>query len=177
MKVKPNVVIWLDKRRAKNDGRYPVKIEIVHQRRQYYYPTNINLTEPEFQNALSPKPGSKMKETHLKLNELERQANATVNKIVDELNTEFSIALFEKYLHINESDYKDVFKCFERKIDYLKGKDQIKTATGYETAMKAFQNYTGRSAFLFAEIDKMFLEDFESFNHYWYIRSLPADNF
>jgi len=29
--------------------------------------------------------------------------------------------------------------------------------------MKAFQNYTGRSAFLFAEIDKMFLEDFESF--------------
>lgn len=160
---KPTINIWLDSRRVKKNNKYPVKIRITHKRERYYYPTNISLTESEFENALSPKPSMKMKETHLKLNELERQATTTVDKIVDELHTEFSIDLFEKYLHINNSDYRDVFKCFQRKIDYLNSQGQIKTATGYQTAMKAFKNYTGRTALLFFEVDKMFMEGFESF--------------
>ncbi|MBK8659608.1 MAG: hypothetical protein IPN22_12240 [Bacteroidetes bacterium] len=75
MRIKPSINIWLDNRRIKKDDKYPVKIRITYHRQRYYYPTNISLSEIEFQNALSPKPSRGLKETHLKLQELERQAN------------------------------------------------------------------------------------------------------
>lgn len=160
---KPSVALWLDTRRSKKDGKFPVKVRIIHKRKPYYYPSNITLAENEFTTALSAKPGNKLMEAHLKLNELERQARATVDKITDDLHLEFSIGLFEKYLSISTNDYSDVFNCFQRKIDNLKEKEQIKTAIGYETSLKAFKNYVNRQKLSFAEIDIEFLEGFESF--------------
>src|SRR5205085_694682 len=107
----------------------------------YYYPTNITLSQHEFENALSPKPKSSLKDVHLRLNELERQANDAIDVIVDELNSEFNIGLFEKKLKINTTDNNDVFKCFEIKAEQLKSRGQIRTAEGYLSASKAFRNY------------------------------------
>ncbi len=163
MIAKPTIAVWLDNRRAKKNGKFPVKIRIIHKRIPYYYPANINLSEIDFQKALSPKPSSKLMEAHLKLNELERQANDTVDKIVDELRMEFSIGLFEKYLHINTADYNDLFKCFDRKIEQLTQRDQVKTAGGYETAKNSLQKYTGKNQLSFAEVDAKFLEGFETY--------------
>jgi integrase len=163
MIIKPTIAIWLDNRRAKKGNKYPVKIRITSQRQRYYYPANINLTEVEFENATSAKPVPKLKEAHIKLYELERQATATVNKIVEELHTEFTIELFEKYLNINTPDYNDVFHCYQRKIDQLKERGQIKTAEGYETGLQALKLFTGQNHLSFAEVDKKFLEKFETY--------------
>lgn len=163
VQIKPTINIWLDNRRIKKDDKYPVKIRITYKRNRYYYPTNISLSEIEFKNALSPKPSRGLKDIHFKLQELERQANVTIDKIVDDMQTEFSIGLFEKYLHINNSDYKDVFNCFQRKIDELNQNNQIKTASGYETSLVSFKLFVGRGGISFPEIDKKFLEDYEKF--------------
>ena len=161
MKLKPSVTIWLDTRRAKKDGRYPVKIEITHRRKQYYYPTQISLTESEFSHVISNKPGKKLTEARAKLQEFERQANASVDKIAEDLNSEFTVELFEKYLGISAPDYNDVYKCIQRKVDLLKEKGRIKTAEGYESAIKIFKKYTGADTLSFNEVDKKFLEGFE----------------
>ena len=163
MIAKPSISIWLDNRRAKKGKKFPVKIRITNQRQRYYYPTNINLTEDEFENAISSKPAPRLKEAHLKMHEFERQANATVNKIVDDLLTEFSIGLFEKHLNINSGDYNDVLKCYARKVELLTQRGQIKTAQGYETGANALKQFTGREQLAFAEIDKAFLEKLESY--------------
>ena len=163
VQIKPSINIWLDNRRIKKDDKFPVKIRITYRRQRYYYPTNISLSEIEFQNALSPKPSRGLKETHLKLQELERQANSTVDKIVDDMQTEFSRGLFEKYLHLNDSDYKDVFNCFQRKIDELNQNGQIKTATGYESSLESFKLFVGTEKISFPEVDKKFLENYEKF--------------
>ncbi len=160
---KPKISIWLDNRRVKNDGKFPVKVRVTHHRQRYYFPTNINLTADEFEKALGSKPGMKLREAHLKLMELERQANDTVDKIVDELHMEFNIGLFEKYLYINTADYSDLFKCFDRKIAQLTQRDQVKTAGGYETAKNALQKYTSKNQLSFAEVDAKFLEGFEAY--------------
>ncbi|MBK8659609.1 MAG: phage integrase SAM-like domain-containing protein [Bacteroidetes bacterium] len=78
------------------------------------------------------------------------------------MQTEFSIGLFEKYLNLNDSDYKDVFNCFQRKIDELKQNGQIKTATGYESSLESFKLFVGREKISFPEVDKKFLEDYEN---------------
>lgn len=161
MQVRPTIGIWLDNRREKKDGNYPVKIRITHRRERYYYPTNISLTENEFKQALSAKPGKGLKDVQLKLFELQRHANSAVNKIVDDMQTEFNIGLFEKYLHITDSDYKDIFNCYKRKIDSLKQNGQLKTATGYETSLASFKEYVGRDKLAFPEVDKKFLGDYE----------------
>jgi len=163
MITKPSVALWLDTRRSKKDGKFPVKVRVIHKRIPYYYPSNITLSEAEFITALSPKPGNKLMEAHLKLNELELQARETIDKITDELHLEFDISLFEKYLSISSNDYSDVFNCFQRKIDDLKEKEQIKTAVGYETSLKAFKDYVNRDKLSFVEVDIDFLEGFESF--------------
>jgi integrase len=163
MITKPTVSIWLDNRRAKKGKKFPVKIRITSQRQRYYYPTNINLTEDEFENAASSKPAPRLKEAHLKMHEFERQANATVNKIVDELHTEFSIGLFEKHLNLNTANYNDVFQCYNRKVAQLNQRGQIKTAQGYETGANALKLFTGRDQLVFSEIDKTFLENMESY--------------
>jgi integrase/recombinase XerD len=148
---KPIITIWLDDRRAKKGNLFPVKIRITHKQNRYYYPTNINMNKSDFIKVISNSPGTKLKDYHFQLYELERQANATINKIVDELHLDFTIDLFEKFLNLHESDYKDVFKC------------QLKTAEGYHSALTTFQKYVGRQFLSFAEIDKKFLEEFELF--------------
>lgn len=163
MIAKPTINIWLDTRRAKKGKKYPVKIRITSQRQRYYYPTNINLTEDEFENAVSFKPAPRLKDAHLKMFELERQATATVNKIVDELHTEFSIGLFEKHLNLNTGNYNDVFQCYKRKIAQLNQRGQIKTAQGYETGANALKLFTGREQLVFSEIDKTFLQNLETY--------------
>ena len=163
MKIKPSVTIWLDTRRVKNDGRYPVKIEITHRRKQYYYPTKISLTSVEFNHVISNKPGKKLTEARAKLQEFERQAKAAVDKITDDLNLEFTVELFEKLLGISVPDYNDAYKCFQRKVDLLNEKGQIKTAEGYDSAIKIFKKYTGTDKLSFPEIDKKFLEGFETY--------------
>jgi integrase len=82
--------------------------------------------------------------------------------IVDELHTEFSIALFEKYLHIGSAEYKDVFSCFDRKIQQLRQADQINTAVGYNAAKMNIESFTGRTTLAFQEVDKRFLQDLEN---------------
>ncbi|RYY92997.1 MAG: hypothetical protein EOO11_20475, partial [Chitinophagaceae bacterium] len=46
--MKPTTAIVLDKRRAKKDGRYPIKLRITFLRDQQYYGTGINLTKEDF---------------------------------------------------------------------------------------------------------------------------------
>jgi integrase/recombinase XerD len=162
MRKKPIVTIWLDKRRLKKPDLYPVKIKITHQRQRYYYPANMDLSEQDFMKAISNSPRQKLKDAHVKLFELERQANAAVDKINDELKTEFTIALFEKLLQIQTTDYHDVFRCFERKIETLNAHDQVKTAECYTSALRAFKEFTQRNSLSFVEIDKHFLNNFES---------------
>lgn len=158
---KPSFAFWHDTRRSKKNGKFPVKVRIINNRIPYYYPTGITLSESEFKTALSAKPGNKLKSAHLKLNELERQAQSAIDKIVDGMQTEFSIELFEKCLNINDSNFRDVFNCFQRKIDQLDENGQIKTAAGYRSSLESFRSYVKRGNLAFVEIDKQFIEAYE----------------
>jgi integrase/recombinase XerD len=158
---KPYISIWLDNRRAYADNSYPVKVRITYEGKRNYYPTGIHLSEADFTKATSSRPGPALKEIHLRLQEFERQANFVMEKITEELQVEFSIGLFEKYLRINTGDAKDVFKCFERKIEELKSRDQIKTSVGYQTALNALKRFTKIGLLTFPEVDHRFLEAFE----------------
>ena len=45
-----SVFAVLDRRRAKLNGLYPVKIEVIDHRRQKYYPVGIDLSQTEWES-------------------------------------------------------------------------------------------------------------------------------
>lgn len=42
--------VWLYNKREKKNGRFPVKIRVIWQRKFYFYQTGVDLTEDEFKN-------------------------------------------------------------------------------------------------------------------------------
>jgi len=163
MKSVPIVAIWLDNRRTKNGNLFPVKIRITHNRKRYYYPTGVNLSEVDFNKAVSNNPGAKFTKVHQHLYSLQKEAIEAIFEIIENKKAHFTIELFEKILKLNDPQYRDVFKCFERKIEKSKLEGRIKTSECCRSAYQSFKEFTGNEALSFYEVDKLFLDNYESF--------------
>ncbi len=50
-----SILTILDSRRTKADGKYPVKVQIIYQRTQRYYPTGKTLTPEEWEKLPTTK--------------------------------------------------------------------------------------------------------------------------
>ena len=59
--------IILDKRRLRQDGTYPVKLRVTHDRKQRYYSTKISLTESDFERVMGLRPRKEFKEVRIRL--------------------------------------------------------------------------------------------------------------
>jgi len=163
MKSAPIVAIWLDTRRTKNGNVFPVEIRITHNIKRYYYPTSINLSKVDFNKAVSNNPGAKFTKIHQHLYILQKQAIEAIYEIIENKKAHFTIELFEKILSLNDTQYRDVFKCFERRIEKSKLEGRIKTSESCRSAYQSFKEYTGNAALSFYEVDKLFLDSYESF--------------
>lgn len=139
------VSLYLDTRRAltsgSDKGKYPVKVRVdfsslIGRRCQKYYPTGVNLTEDEFEKAISEKPGKALREASIKL--AERKLHAiTIIKDSPALSPE----LFELYYSGKAIRSANVEALFKLKIESLYENEQIKTAEGYESALQSITDF------------------------------------
>ena len=105
--MKPHVVLYHDTRRKKADGSYPVKVRVTFNRRQKYYPTNVDLTSEQFLNIHSDKVARK----HQKIRDVVFGALAKAKQVCDELKV-FNFTLFEKQyytIRTNDSNLKSLY--------------------------------------------------------------------
>lgn len=161
------VSITLDKRRLKQNGKYPVKLQVFQSepRRQKLYPTVFEFTEKDFQAIWETrKPREENKEERRKLEALEARAY----KIIEAIEP-FSFDTFEAKLHNNsKSDDKNAFHIFDeiemRKLEI----GSISTAEKYRLAKKSFQSYLrfksqNPGSLTFDKITSQFLESYKSY--------------
>lgn len=91
MQIKPTIVTYLDTRRKKKSGRYPVKLRITFRKEQRYYLTGFDLSQDEFEATRSD---TKIKQLPIKLRRQLQdvkfksdaqvvKANEVINKIPD----------------------------------------------------------------------------------------------
>ena len=139
------VALYLDTRRALTTGRdkdkYPVKVRVdfsslVGYRCQKYYPTGVNLTEDEFERAVSEKPGKALRESSMKLAEKKLRA---INIIKD--SPAISAELFELYYTGKAIRSANVEALFKVKITALNENEQVKTAEGYHDACQSILDF------------------------------------
>ena len=168
MKPEVFISIYLDTRRKKSNGKYPVKLRVFcsHPRKQKFYATTFEFSEKEFESiCLTAKPRNEYKEIRKKIQKFEDDAIAIYNEM-----KHFSFELFEKKLYIDDVDRGNVFNFYEEVIKKLKGNGQIGTADTYELSMRSLKHFVEHKdrkdnvkTLQFSEITPMWLESFEKY--------------
>lgn len=126
----------LDTRRIKNDGTYPVKVRITHDRKMVYYPTIYFFNEKEFEKINSEfRLSIDQKDIKTKLAAQEKKAN----DIIEELQFfEFETFALRFTAKGNKADLLSLLKS---KSERLKHEGKIANANLYQQAASLLERY------------------------------------
>ena len=155
--LKPTASIFLDKRRIKKDGVYPVKITVYFDTEKRRYKTGVDLSETAWEKAWE----SNLRDDALKQKkrtiELKKK---TIEDILDKLNP-FSFSDFEAFFFeektIRKSSY--LVDLFEEYINMLEKEERIGTALSYRTTINSLLAFKGNKKI--SEINTAYLKEYE----------------
>jgi len=161
------ISIYLDTRRPKASGKFPVKIRVFTSspRKQMLYPTSFEFTLEEYRSIWeTTKPRKKHSTTRLELQAIEGKANDAASQL-----NPFNFEQFEKKLFRTQGDGSDVFYQYNQAIEKLKQNKQLGTAHSYGLSMLSIKNFikvtTGRapSTLFFNQVSKEWLMKYEKY--------------
>ena len=170
MKDEVSITLSLDKRRIKNNGKFPLKICVCQRypKKQKYFPTKYEYSETEYTEILFPEKGGREKKAITNKREeltlVKKKAIDVAAKIAP-----FNFEVFEKKLYATKSKDSDVFYQYDLYIQKLKNDGAIKTASNYECSKNAlvkFQEYKKikqPDILDFRSISVQYLYDFEKY--------------
>jgi integrase/recombinase XerD len=157
-----SVSLFLDKRRAKKDNTFPVKLRMYHLKTQKLYSVNLNCTAEAFRSAYKlKKTKSEFFELKVSLSAIERKAE----DVIDGLEV-FTWSAFESKMFLASSDFKDVFEFYERYETQLKEDGRILTAESYRASRGSLTRFlksqnNRNEKLLFQDITVDFLKKYE----------------
>lgn len=133
----PNASVYLDIRRKKQNGLFPVKLRVYYKEQRKLYPTEFELSEETFERSYGVnKPRQEYKELKRKLVALETKANESIAELKS-----FSFPAFEKKMFRANSDRNNVIYHYEQYIGKLKEQSQIGTAESYQQSLKSIKAF------------------------------------
>lgn len=135
-----SVLLTLDTRREKKDGLYPVKIQVVQNRKQKYYTTGKSLSEDEWQKV--PKTRSH------KLSAIRKDLENSFSII--KTNVEFLVNenkfTFEALsIRLGRGLSRTINDAFNVKIKSLLNEDRIGTYQYYKDTLNAIEKFAGKN--------------------------------
>ena len=129
------ISLYLDERRTKANGKFPLKIRVFTKspRKQKLYTTNYQFTKDEYEQINSSKRHSKeQKSIKMKLNDLE----AHVHKIAVEMEP-FSFETLERVLGASDAIQSKLVYHFKLVNENLMKRDAIGTAGSYNQSLNS----------------------------------------
>lgn len=162
--MKANPIIYLDTRRSKATGKYPVKLRITFGKEQKYYSIGIDLSKEDFhliQNPASMKKGmesaykKRLKEWRIKCHAILIKANAFI-----ETMPEFTFTLFERKYFQNKQSSNDVYEAYAEAISNKIRNGRIGTASNYQSSMNSLKQFSPKLKF--RDITAEFLKEYET---------------
>jgi len=146
MKDQIYLTLYLDNRRKKAEGKYPVKLRLYDPRttKERLFRTGFDFTEEEFKQVYSKIEPEKDKD---KLSKRQKQSIELIFEAIKEKGKdilkdlkEFSFEEFEKRFY-NKALTLDVYDYFEEYIQNLKNEGKIRTADSYFYALKKLKEF------------------------------------
>lgn len=158
-----NITLYLDTRRAKANGKYPIKLRVYFNTIAKHYKIGKDATEEEFFNAYeSKKPRKEFLDLKTKLKAILNNAET----IAEDINL-FSFEKFERDISGNKGDKWNVYAYYKRYINHLKGQDRVSSYRNYELSEKSIKNFQKSKTraedeiLTFNEITPEFLSNYE----------------
>lgn len=162
-----SIKIYLDKRRAKANGKYPVRLRVYTSapKLQKLFPLPFEFTEKEFDSIWNTAKTRREYRNHkIELSDYENRAH----KVAKELSP-FSIEEFERKMFRKVGDGIRVKYHYDRTIDELTRRKQVSTASNYRLSQKSLKGYVedilGRNyeQLSLLDINANWLRDFEDY--------------
>lgn len=141
------ISIILDKRRTKDNGKFPVKLRVYNKnnniKKVKFYPLDLDLTEQKF-NTIWVNPENKRlrgenSDMRLKLQMIETKANAEAKQLAV-----FDFSRFETILFRKSSDKNNVKYHFELAIKNKLDRNKIGTAESYRCALNSLTEFSNK---------------------------------
>jgi integrase len=161
------ISIYLDTRRKKKNGKFPVKLRVFAPtiQKQKLYNTSFEYTENEFDSIWkTSKTRTENKEAKKELMDIESNALEIAKNLIP-----FTFDAFEKKLLRLKGDNSNVIYHYNTIIDKLKANGQIGTADNYNLSINSIKAYikhkTGKEPekVTFYEITSDFLNSYEKY--------------
>lgn len=164
------ISIVLDKRRAKDNGKFPVKLRVFSKvlKKDKRYLLDIDLSEYEFNHIWKDSQTKDLrgvnKDTRIKLQKIETRANDEAEKMVV-----FDFSKFEMKLFRKSTDKNNVQYHFNLVIDKNIKNGKIGTAESYKYTLSSFAEFSKNEKkcaiekLTFDTITADWLNDYESF--------------
>ena len=166
MNPKPSIYLFLDTRRAKANGLFPVKLMVYlpEIKKQKTYRTIFDMSEQDFDRVWNSKKSKKeYQEQWRKMSEVQNHAiDVAVQLKV------FSFEQFEKRMFQKSGSREDIICHYQEMIASLRENNQFSNASNYQLSLKSLldfaQHRTGKKPgkLLFGEISKDWLQKYES---------------
>ncbi len=162
-----NTSIFLDLRRTKDNGLYPIKLRVYSTQLQIkkLYSTRYEMTKKEFQSIWeTQKPRKENQEIRNELQAIVTRANDVCKTLQP-----FSFTQFEKKYLRNTGEGGNVIYQYNSVIEKLKQNNCIGTASNYDLSLKSLLNFIeynkGKrpAKIAFAEITPEWLQKYESY--------------
>ncbi len=152
-----SISIYLDTRRARKDGKYPMKLRVFTKfpRKQKLYSTSYAYTDNEFEDIWVNNKKKYNKE-RLKLMALESQANEVAEQL-----PRFTFEAFEQKLFSQSARESTVNSYYEKAIEEFRKNDQVNTAALYQLSLNNLIKHHGRVKLHFHNITVSWLRGFE----------------
>ena len=127
--------IYIDKRRPKKKGFYPIKIKVTYERIRRYYPTPYDLSEVKFNKMMF---GDRVSEVE---KNIKKSIQSFEDKAIEVINSiqHFNWIDFEKGYLANRSAKNYIKDAFDERINELKSNGQIGTSVSYKCAKNSIE--------------------------------------
>ena len=154
---KATASLFLDTRKAKKDGTYPIKLTLYRNPEKKRYSINLFMNEIDWEKIHSPR----LKDENLKSIKIKAYSYAEkAEKVIGEMEV-FSFEQFEE-LFFESSKPKmnlEIKTWFNNYIKELDRQGRVGTQSSYKTTLNSFIKYKGNV--VLSKIDKKYLTGFE----------------
>jgi len=162
------VSLYLDTRRQKDNGTYPVRIRVYDAptKKARLYTTDFDLMEKDFNRIFFPEIGQRYKKEEKEIQTDLLDIESEYKDKADSLSI-FTFEAFEKLFEIKRGDVINVFWHYESRINELKASNRFGTALTLESSLKSLKSFLlakyGRAPKVlhFQDITVRFLEKYE----------------
>ncbi len=161
-----NTTIFLDTRRPKDNGLYPIKLRVYSTQLQVkkLYATKYEMTKKEFQSIWETQ------RTRKEHQEIRNELQAIITRANDVCKTlePFSFTQFEKKYLRNTGDGGNIIYQYNQIINKLKSNNCLSTASNYELSLKSLKAFILQTKgkepvkIPFADITPDWLQKYES---------------